>query len=562
MNYTRRSILAGVTGGLATGVLSTAAQSAHAAGHFDFTTDIVVLGLGGAGAATAISAADHGAQVLIVERQPKQTLRSNTRMSGGYIHSPKIDGDKKALKQYFTALFSGKYNQEPAVGEMPEISDGMAQHWTEVTPKLVKWLESLDPQLRMLETGGGAQYTNFPGAKQCSYAVYRASYPEKITNKTSTYQLPKSQTTEGEALWRALEHGIEQRSQKIKVLYEARGQKLITDSGNRVIGIEIQKGNVIQRILARKAVVLCSGGYEYGLPMRQAFLPGLSQSGWAFYGTTFNEGDGIRMGLEIGAGLTKAMSCAARMIWAPPVYVRGMRIGVTTNGIGDRHTIVVNSVGKRFCAENRITGGITNNFFWEKGTEQSLDTMRYDNTPAWLIFDSRLMRSKCLANLTRSTVGYRFIDYGREDNSDALRKGWILSGQTIEELAEKISKEPDNGGRMNVQSLQSTVEQFNADCALGKDSLFGRPAPSMKPIDHGPYYAIPLYAGGSNTKGGLTTDADKQVLTWDKKPIDGLYAVGEISCALNRGGAMLTECLVFGLVCGEKVAKLKARSLT
>ncbi|MBM6705388.1 FAD-binding protein, partial [Sutterella massiliensis] len=69
-------------------VVHAPAASAEEKTCFDLSTDVVVVGLGAAGAATAITAADKGAQVLLIERQPLKTLRSNTRMSGGYIHCP------------------------------------------------------------------------------------------------------------------------------------------------------------------------------------------------------------------------------------------------------------------------------------------------------------------------------------------------------------------------------------------------------------------------------------------------------------------------------------------
>ena len=60
---------------------------------FDESADVVVVGLGGAGAAAAITAADHKASVIILEKQPLATLRSNTRMSGGWVHCPDKDGN-------------------------------------------------------------------------------------------------------------------------------------------------------------------------------------------------------------------------------------------------------------------------------------------------------------------------------------------------------------------------------------------------------------------------------------------------------------------------------------
>lgn len=68
----------------------------------------MVVGLGGAGAAAAITAADHKASVIILEKQPLATLRSNTRMSGGWVHCPDKDGNKEELRKYFRALFLSK----------------------------------------------------------------------------------------------------------------------------------------------------------------------------------------------------------------------------------------------------------------------------------------------------------------------------------------------------------------------------------------------------------------------------------------------------------------------
>ena len=104
---------------------------------------------------------------------------------------------------------------------------------------------------------------------------------------------------------------------------------------------------------------------------------------------------------------------------------------------------------------------------------------------------------------------------------------------------------------MQPEVLKNTVKEFNAACTAGVDARFGRARSSLRPIRKGPFYAIPLFAGGSNTKGGLTTDADRRVLDWNGRPIEGLYAAGEIACGLNRGGAMLTDALVFGIVCGK-----------
>lgn len=72
---------------------------------------------------------------------------------------------------------------------------------------------------------------------------------------------------------------------------------------------------------------------------------------------------------------------------------------------------------------------------------------------------------------------------------------------------------------MRAEALKKTVDEFNAACDAGVDEKFGRPKSTLRPIRKGPFYAVPLFAGGSNTKGGLSTDAERRVLNWARKPL-------------------------------------------
>ena len=97
-----------------------------------------------------------------------------------------------------------------------------------------------------------------------------------------------------------------------------------------------------------------------------------------------------------------------------------------------------------------------------------------------------------------------------------------------------------------------------------KDADFGRRPATLGKIEQGPFYAMPLVAGGPNTKGGLLADADRRVLAWDGTPIPRLYSVGEIASALKfvyQGGGNLTECLVYGRHVGKNVAGLPDTTL-
>jgi succinate dehydrogenase/fumarate reductase flavoprotein subunit len=77
------------------------------------------------------------------------------------------------------------------------------------------------------------------------------------------------------------------------------------------------------------------------------------------------------------------------------------------------------------------------------------------------------------------------------------------------------------------------------------------------PIGTPPYYALPLYAGGPNSKGGLQADGDRHVIDWNNNPIPRLYTAGEMSSVLKfvyQGGGNLTEGIVCGRIAGENAA--------
>lgn len=302
------------------------------------------------------------------------------------------------------------------------------------------------------------------------------------------------------------------------------------------------------------------GGFAHAFKLVLNLI-GLGVEGWAFYGTIYNEGDGIIMGQEAGAGLQKVGKAASRLIMPAPDRYNGMRIGMESPSVGSGHSIVVNAYGRRYAAENLITDDPSRYFFYKEGVHFDINKLEYPNSPSWMIFDEKLRTSRSIVALNMSTAGYGFVDWGNKDNSDAVRKGWILKADTLEELAEKIRAVKENGGRMDPKTLAETVKRYNEYCAKGVDEDFGRKKKSLQPVDQGPFYAVPLVAGGPNTKGGLACNAKREVLDWNFKPIPRLYAVGEIASALKyvyQGGGNLTECVVFGQVCGKNVAKLKS----
>src|SRR6516225_6138590 len=102
--------------------------------QWDVETDIVVVGFGGAGFATSVTAHDLGAKVLIIEKAPEGHHGGNTRVAGqGYLNTSVAD---KAAA-YLRAL----------CGPYP-VPEPMVRVWAEEMCLNNDWLASLggDPQ--------------------------------------------------------------------------------------------------------------------------------------------------------------------------------------------------------------------------------------------------------------------------------------------------------------------------------------------------------------------------------------------------------------------------------
>ncbi|WP_049904822.1 FAD-dependent oxidoreductase [Natrialba asiatica] len=172
---------------------------------WDYETDILIVGFGGAGACAAIAAADRGADVLIVEKQAEDGYYSNIRMSGGAFHSPRPDGNRDVLEANALAMFSGDNLPWKLEGKLPSaIASELAAAWAEYAPQNLAWMQDLDPEYSAVEERG-AVFPEFPGADESAYRVLRSTYSGEINNKNRCQKDdPKSVTESCEAFYTCL----------------------------------------------------------------------------------------------------------------------------------------------------------------------------------------------------------------------------------------------------------------------------------------------------------------------------------------------------------------------
>ena len=79
------------------------------------------------------------------------------------------------------------------------------------------------------------------------------------------------------------------------------------------------------------------------------------------------------------------------------------------------------------------------------------------------------------------------------------------------------------------------------------------PNPCLRPLNKGPFYAMPIYPGDIGTNGGLMTDDRARVLDTGGKPVPGLYAIGNnAASAMGESypgaGVTIGPALTFGYI--------------
>jgi hypothetical protein len=180
-----------------------------------------------------------------------------------------------------------------------------------------------------------------------------------------------------------------------------------------------------------------------------------------------------------------------------------------------------------------------------------VERLAYPRIPTWWIFDEKRMTKAPLIKRESGPAGPVGDLTWSDDNRAELARGWIYHSDTVRGLAEVCGMDGD--------VFEQTLQRYNAGCASGHDDEFGRPSDSLAPICEPPYYAVPLWPGGSHTVGGPRRNADCQVLSVRGGTIGNLFSAGELGSVYGLlypvGGGSLAECLASGRVAGRAAAR-------
>lgn len=491
------------------------------------TADVIVVGAGGAGLSAAVTAAQNGKSVVVLEKMP--IIGGNTlRCASAYNTA---DPERQAALEMSDVL---KQSVEKAISEEPA-NDEHKQLMADVKAKYDEYLASgattlFDcPEWHALQTYNG-------GDKVGNVTLIR-KYAEN-TLDTLNWMIGlgmpvTDKVSQGAgALWQRT-HQVDAPAGTglISPLYEAamkngvtimtsmKADSLIVEDG-KVTGVAATDAfGSVYEYRAASGVILATGGYSNNKELRQQSNPALTPE-MVSTNQPGATGDGIVMATAIGAGTTGMDYVQVYPLATPGT---GALQGRARKMSGLDDVIDVNKEGLRFVNEDARRDDFV------AAIKQQTDGIVYD------INDSTIVEE------TNSFA---------ENVETLVALGRIYKADTLTELAAQLGMPEGN--------LEKTVAEYNEMVANKEDPVFGRKL-FDRAIEVGPFYATPRAPSIHHTMGGLTINTDAQVLDTDGNVIAGLFAAGEVTGGIhgsNRlGGNATADVLTFGRIAGLSVSK-------
>ncbi len=487
--------------------------------------DIVVIGAGGAGMTAAITAADAGKKVVIVESQA-MVGGNSVKATGGMNAAKTADQDENtfgegagvektlaAAANYadnaaITALAATVKEQWDAYQANPQgyfdsvelfaldtMIGGKALNNPDLVNALVnnsaaaiEWLRTINIDLTNVAAFGGA-------------SVKRIHRPLDENGKVASvgaYIVPR------------FEAAVKARD-NVTLLLETTATQILTNAEGAAAGIVAEGKNGSKVTVNAKAVIVAAGGFGANLPMVAKYNPALE--GFMTTNAPGIQGQGIAMAQEIGAA-TVDMD----QIQIHPT-VQADTAALITEGLRGDGAILVNANGERFIDE--------------VGTRDvvSAAEIAQPGSFSWLVVDQKMVDASSVIQ------GY-------------IKRGFMFQGDSFEALAKELN--------VPAEAFAATMNKWNGFVAEKNDPDFGRTS-FANALDTAPFYAVKVTAGIHHTMGGLQINTQAQVLNAQGSVIPGLYAAGEVTGGVhgaNRlGGNAVADIVVFGRIAGQQAAE-------
>ena len=551
------------------------------------TADVIVIGSGAAGLATAVTAAHFGVKVIVLEKHHQ--LGGTSAWSGGWLWIPRnplaqeaginegIDGPMAYLRSEI-----GNRVNDPRIPAFLEFGPKMVNFFREHA--YVNWIDgNRIPDFHTSDGAreGGRSVSSAPfdgrrlgdwGAKMRAPLDVTTVWGMGIASGADMAQFFNSKRSISAAVHvvrRLGRHGVD-------LLRHGRGMQLV--NGNALVahllkaaldlGVDIRLSSPVDHLVqdpamtrvtgvkvgseifhATTAVVLAAGGFPHD-PKRHTEMFDHVQAGTKHNSAAplENTGDGLNLAESVGAEV--AGDLIEPGAWAP-VSLVPQKAGVA------RFPHLIERAKPGFIAVTGQGHRFVNEANSYHDFMQALFKVAPDDPFAWIICDSTAI----------NRFGIGAVKPAPFPKVAHIASGYLKKGKTLAALADQIGVESE--------AFVRTVTAFNQQAHQGQDPEFGRgstpynriqgdplhvPNPSLRALENAPFYAVKVVPGSLGTFAGIKTNAHAQVLDHEQNVIGGLYAVGNDAASIMggnypSGGITLGPAMTFGYVAGLDIAR-------
>lgn len=471
--------------------------------------DVVVVG-SGSGLVSAVRAAQKGKRVIVLEKSHK--LGGNTDFAHGYMVTYSdwhrelgIPDEREGAVEAFSQRSEG------------EISRDLLHSAVYGTCDFFSWLCKLC-DIKKTYTLKRASDTDFHGPMFGQGVLEMADRQfENLLCRDDAI----GPGWGGTHVKHVMLDTIEQNNLPVKILTSTPAKHLKLDDTGKICGVIAQDpGGEIH--ISCQAVMLACGGFGRNDEMLRQYCD------FDFFGgetpihrfsVPGDTGDGITMLRELGVEPDPE-----KMF----VSMFGPKHHPFNNSIADfalePEFIQVNLNGRRWVDETKgIMNGMSQ-LISEQPKEISYAILPYQQIKACA---QRYVNNPAYANKAKFYATWE-EDLEEESKLDTP----VKKADTLEELAVLMGADP--------VAFVDEVKKYNHFCEIGVDEDYGKDKSLLIPIpvDQGPYYAVYGQRFSEAAMGGVTVNAQCQVLRNDGSVISGLYAGGDCTSAMHRKGKL------------------------
>lgn len=495
--------------------------------------DIVVCGAGASGVIAAVKAAEMGAKVAVLQKEPIAVSQGNC--SSAIIKSGSTEAGLKKWLTFATAVNCWRPNRKLLEAYIERSEEALkfvcekggiteATEWKNDKTGVTKYQDTSTVMTGVMHDG--TQSFDFGEDKVEVFAPWFGPKPNNYGTLVA-----------------GILADAQEQYDNLEVHFSTPVVQLVKDADGAIVGCVGQGENGFIKFNA-KSVILATGAYENNATMVRRFCPDIEHFDKKVYHRT---GDGNILAIEAGSAME------------PVAHSRVMH-DFDAGLMWDEHAFLdLNMNGERFVSEEVDMAYISNVLRWQPGfVGENMDHEHQETgSLGWYcqIYDNDYMQYATAG--VPEVVMQRYL----KEEDPSLHVGVFpelidtFRADTIEELAEKMG--------LPVEATVASFNRYNEMCEKGEDLDFGKKPEFLHKFVTAPFWGIRRHIRCSSITAGVLSDEYGRVVKENGDVIPGLYAVGNLGGQFYGApdypffhpGLSLGHAVTFGFIAGEHAAQ-------